>query len=127
MMTKREGYNVAVVGATGAVGQHIIQYLEEQPFKLNDIKLLSSKRSAGKKLSFLGEEVVVEEATENSFNNVDIAFFSAGGAISEKLAPHAVESGAIVVDNTSFYRMDPDVPLVVPEVNPEDVKNHKGI
>ncbi|HLS66537.1 MAG TPA: aspartate-semialdehyde dehydrogenase [Pseudogracilibacillus sp.] len=126
-MTNNKSYNVAIVGATGAVGQNIIHYLEEQPFKVNNIKLLSSKRSAGKKLFFLGNEVVVEEATENSFNDIDIAFFSAGGAISEKLAPHAVKSGAIVVDNTSFYRMDEDVPLVVPEVNPEDVKKHNGI
>src|SRR5699024_9566538 len=90
-------------------------------------KLLSSKRSAGTKVLFDGKEVTVEEATPNSFEDIDIAFFSAGGAVSKQLAPEAVKSGAIVVDNTSAYRMDKDVPLVVPEVNEEDLKNHEGI
>lgn len=125
-MTNKQ-YNVAVVGATGAVGQKIIQFLEEKPFQVNRIKLLSSKRSAGTKVLFDGKEVTVEEATPNSFEDIDIAFFSAGGAVSKQLAPEAVKSGAIVVDNTSAYRMDKDVPLVVPEVNEEDLKNHEGI
>src|SRR5690625_4559958 len=127
MNMSEKQYNVAVVGATGAVGQNILQFLEEEPFKIKTIKLLSSPRSAGKKVTFLGEEVTIEEATEDSFENIDIAFFSAGGSISLKLAPAAVKSGAIVVDNTSAYRMDDDVPLVVPEVNAEALKDHKGI
>lgn len=126
-MTNEKGYKVAVVGATGAVGQKIIQYLEEKPFKIDEIKLLSSKRSAGKKVTFNGQEVTIEEATADSFSDIDIAFFSAGGSVSQQLVPEAVKSGAIVVDNTSAYRMDEDVPLVVPEVNEDDLKNHKGI
>src|SRR5690606_14457718 len=126
-MANEKGYRVAVVGATGAVGQKIIQFLEEKPFQIDAIKLLSSKRSAGKKLLFNGEEVTVEEATGQSFEEVDIAFFSAGGAVSKKLVPAAVKSGAVVIDNTSAFRMDEDVPLVVPEVNEEDLKHHKGI
>lgn len=126
-MTNNQGYRVAVVGATGAVGQNIIKYLEEKPFAIDELKLFSSKRSAGKKVEVSGEEITIEEATADVFDGIDIAFFSAGGAVSEKLAPAAVESGAIVIDNTSFYRMDKDVPLVVPEVNEADLKNHKGI
>lgn len=126
-MTQNKQYNVAVVGATGAVGQKIIKYLEEKPFQVNNIKLLSSKKSAGTKVKFNGEDVTVEEATSNSFKDIDIAFFSAGGSVSKQLAPEAVKSGAIVVDNTSAYRMDEDVPLVVPEVNERDLQHHKGI
>src|SRR5690625_818869 len=126
-MTTEKAYRVAVVGATGAVGQNIIKYLEEKPFNIEDIQLFSSKRSAGKKIEVNGEEITLQEATEDVFDGIDIAFFSAGGAVSEKLAPAAVKSGAVVVDNTSFYRMDEDVPLVVPEVNEEALKNHKGI
>ena len=126
-MTQNKQYNVAVVGATGAVGQKIIKYLEEKPFQVNNIKLLSSKKSAGTKVKFNGEDVTVEEATSNSFKDIDIAFFSAGGSVSKQLAPEAVKSGAIVVDNTSAYRMDEDVPLVVPEVNEGDLQHHKGI
>lgn len=120
-------YNVAVVGATGAVGQKIVQFLEEKPFEVNNIKLLSSKRSAGKKMLFNGEEITVEEATPESFQGVDIAFFSAGGAVSKKLAKEAVKRGAVVIDNTSAFRMDENVPLVVPEVNEADLKHHEGI
>ena len=126
-MTQDKQYNVAVVGATGAVGQKIIKYLEEKPFQVNNIKLLSSKRSAGTKVQFNGEDITVEEATSDSFKDIDIAFFSAGGSVSERLAPEAVKSGAIVVDNTSAFRMDKNVPLVVPEVNENDLKEHKGI
>lgn len=126
-MTNEKGYRVAVVGATGAVGQNIIKYLEEKPFNIEEIQLFSSKRSAGTKIEVSGEEITVQEAAADVFEGIDIAFFSAGGAVSEKLAPAAVESGAIVVDNTSFYRMDEDVPLIVPEVNEADLKKHKGI
>jgi aspartate-semialdehyde dehydrogenase len=126
-MSNGKRYNVAIVGATGAVGQKIIHYLEEEPFKIENIKLLSSKRSAGKKLFVLGKEITVEEATPESFQDVHIAFFSAGGSISEKLVPEAVKHGAIVVDNTSFYRMDDNVPLVVPEVNEDALREHQGI
>lgn len=126
-MSQNKQYKVAVVGATGAVGQKIIQYLEEEPFQIEAIKPLSSKRSAGKTMKFKGEEVTIEEATPDSFNDIDIAFFSAGGSISERLAQEAVKSGAIVVDNTSAFRMDENVPLVVPEVNEADVKKHQGI
>ncbi|MFC5712095.1 aspartate-semialdehyde dehydrogenase [Thalassorhabdus alkalitolerans] len=126
-MANEAGYNVAVVGATGAVGEQMLKTLEDKDFPIKSIKLLSSKRSAGKKLSFKGEEVTVEEATPEAFEGIQLALFSAGGSVSKKLAPEAVKRGAVVVDNTSAYRMDEDVPLVVPEVNEEDVKNHKGI
>lgn len=126
-MSKEKKYNVAVVGATGAVGQKIIQYLEEKPFEINELKLLSSKRSAGKKITILNKEITVEEATAESFDHVDIAFFSAGGSISEMLVPEAVKRGTVVVDNTSAYRMDENVPLVVPEVNEKALEKHQGI
>src|SRR5699024_1653333 len=126
-MANDKQYNVAVVGATGAVGQKIIQFLEEKPFQVNNIKLLSSKRSAGTKMDFDGKEITVEEATSDSFKDIDIAFFSAGGAVSKKFAPDAVKSGALVVENTSAYRMEENVPLVDPEVNESDLKNHQGI
>src|SRR5699024_6398650 len=126
-MTNKKGYRVAIVGATGAVGQNIIKYLEEKPFDIEELKLFSSARSAGTKIEVNGEEITVQEAAADVFDGIDIAFFSAGGAVSEKLAPAAVKSGAIVIDNTSFYRMDDDVPLIVPEVNEADLKNHKGI
>ncbi|KGA98546.1 aspartate-semialdehyde dehydrogenase [Alkalihalobacillus alcalophilus ATCC 27647 = CGMCC 1.3604] len=120
-------YSVAVVGATGAVGQQMLKTLEERDFPIGQLKLLSSKRSAGTKITFKGEEYTVEEATPDSFEGVQVALFSAGGSVSKKLAPEAVKRGAIVVDNTSAYRMDPEVPLVVPEVNEADLKEHKGI
>lgn len=120
-------YNVAVVGATGAVGQQIIRTLAARQFPINELKLLSSARSAGTELSFNGQTYRLEEATPESFKGVDIALFSAGGAVSRKLAPEAVKHGALVIDNTSAFRMDPQVPLVVPEVNPEDIAKHQGI
>ncbi|KKB38923.1 Aspartate-semialdehyde dehydrogenase [Bacillus thermotolerans] len=126
MMTNK-GFHVAVVGATGAVGQQMIRTLEERDFPIRQLTLLSSARSAGKTVSYKGEEIVVQEAKPESFEGVDIALFSAGGSVSKKFAPEAVKRGAIVVDNTSAYRMDEEVPLVVPEVNKEDLKNHKGI
>ena len=119
--------NVAIVGATGAVGQELISILEERNFKLDSLKLLASKRSAGKKAKFRGEDLTIEELTHDSFKGVDIVFSSAGAAISQEFLPSAVKAGAVCIDNTSFYRMDPNVPLVVPEVNPEDIKLHHGI
>lgn len=126
-MATEKKYNIAIVGATGAVGQKILQFLEEKPFEIGTLKLLSSKRSAGTKVPFGDKEITVELASETSFENIDIAFFSAGGSISEWLVPEAVKSGAIVIDNTSAYRMDETVPLIVPEVNSHDLKNHQGI
>lgn len=117
--------NVAIVGATGAVGQELLSILEERNFKLDSLKLLASKRSAGRKVKFRGEELTIEELTHDSFKGVDIVFSSAGAAISQEFLPSAVKAGAVCIDNTSFYRMDPNVPLVVPEVNPEDIKLYK--
>ena len=119
-------YNVAILGATGAVGQEFLNLIEERNFPFAELKLLASKRSAGKKIQFMGKEYTVEEATEDSFKGVDIALF-AGGAASKTFAPAAVKAGAVVIDNSSAFRMDPEVPLVVPEVNPEAIANHKGI
>src|SRR5699024_1207368 len=126
-MAKKSSYNVAVVGATGAVGQKVMEILEDRKFPVAELRPLSSKRSAGKKLTFNNEEVTVQEATTDSFSNIDIALFSAGGAITEQLSKAAVESDAVVIDNTSAFRMDKDVPLVVPEVNTEALESHKGI
>ncbi|WP_164215507.1 aspartate-semialdehyde dehydrogenase [Virgibacillus sp. YIM 98842] len=126
-MEQNTGYNVAVLGATGAVGETILKLLEKKEFPVKELKLLSSKRSAGKKINFKNREITVEEAAPDSFEGIDIALFSAGGSISKKFAPEAVKRGAVVVDNTSAFRMNEDVPLVVPEVNKEDIKNHKGI
>ncbi len=122
-------FSVAVAGATGAVGQMMIKVLEERNFPVSKIKFLASERSAGKKLSFKGEEVVVEKLDHTSFDGVDIALFSAGAGRSLEFAPSAAKAGAVVVDNSSAWRMDPDVPLVVPEVNPQDIAGYtkKGI
>ena len=122
-----QGYNVAVVGATGAVGTMMIKVLEERNFPVKSIKFLASARSAGKKLTFKGTEVVVEELKESSFKGVDIALFSAGASVSRAFGPVAVSSGCVVVDNSSAFRMDPETPLVVPEVNPHALKKHKGL
>ncbi|ARD49344.1 aspartate-semialdehyde dehydrogenase [Sporosarcina sp. P33] len=119
--------NVAIVGATGAVGTKILDKLVERNFPAASIKLLASKRSAGKEIKAGGETYVVEETTPKAFEGIDIAFFSAGGSISEKFAHDAVKSGAVVIDNTSAFRMDPNTPLVVPEVNPHELTNHSGI
>ncbi|RFA37758.1 aspartate-semialdehyde dehydrogenase [Virgibacillus dokdonensis] len=126
-MSQKSAYNVAVVGATGAVGHKILELLQEKDFPINKLKLLSSKRSAGSKQVFNQEEIIVEEAVPESFEGVDIALFSAGGSVSKKLAPEAVKRGAVVIDNTSAFRMDESVPLVVPEVNKEDLRDHQGI
>jgi hypothetical protein len=117
--------NVAIAGVTGAVGQEFLSCLAKRNFPLNEIRMLASKRSAGSHVAFQGEEYVVEELTKDSFEGVDIALFSAGGAQSKAFAKAAVEAGAVVVDNSSAFRMHPDVPLVVPEVNPGAVKHHK--
>lgn len=117
---------VAVLGATGAVGQEFIRLFEERNFQFASLKLLASKRSAGKKLMVCGKEYTVEEAKPESFENIDVALF-AGGSISKTLAPEAAKSGAVVIDNSSTFRMDPEVPLVIPEINPEDIAKHKGI
>jgi len=117
-------FNVAVVGATGAVGEELFRVMEAYDFPVNNIVPLASANSAGSKIEYIGKEYTVLELTETAFeeNEVDIAFFSAGGSISEKFAKYAVEAGAVVIDNTSHFRMDPKVPLVVPEVNPEDIR-----
>ncbi len=120
-------YHVAIAGATGAVGTEFLRLLEERPFPLASLKLLASARSVGKRICFRGEELPVEELTSGSFEGVDIAFFSAGGGRSKAFAPAATEAGAVVIDNSSAFRMDPAVPLVVPEVNPDDVLWHRGI
>ncbi len=116
-------FNIAVVGATGAVGEEIFRVLEEQNFPVGDILPLASARSVGKEIECCGKSYKIEELTEDVFEgrDIDIAFFSAGGSISAKYAQYAVEAGAVVIDNTSHFRMDPDVPLVVPEVNPDDI------
>lgn len=120
-----KSFNVAVAGATGAVGNEMIKCLEARNFPVKNIKLLASSRSAGKKLSFMGDMVPVEELTEDSFKGVDIALFSAGGGTSQIYAPHAAASGCVVIDNSSAWRMDSDVPLVVPEVNPHAIAGYK--
>ena len=119
-------YNVAILGATGAVGQEFLNLIEERNFPFAELKMLASKRSAGKIIHFMGKDYTVEETTEDSFQGVEIALF-AGGAASKTFAPAAVKAGAIVIDNSSAFRMDPAVPLVVPEVNPEAIASHKGI
>ncbi len=118
---------VAVVGATGAVGVEFLACLEQRHFPAGQLRLLASARSAGKSMQFRGQAIQVEELTAESFHGVDIALFSAGGSISKKFGPIAVAAGAVVVDNSSAFRMDPNVPLVIPEINPEKVADHKGI
>ena len=114
-------YSVAVVGATGAVGNEMINVLEQRDFPVRKIKLLASSRSAGESLEFRGESVTVEELTEDAFKDIEIGLFSAGGSVSERFAPIAARDGCVVIDNTSAFRMDPEVPLVVPEVNPHAI------
>ncbi|MEE8317667.1 MAG: aspartate-semialdehyde dehydrogenase, partial [Candidatus Omnitrophota bacterium] len=122
-----KSYNVAIVGATGMVGREFIKVLEERHFPIKDIRLLASGRSKGKTMKFCGKGYKVEELVRDSFKGIDIALFSAGAGISKEFAPIAAKTGAVVVDNSSAFRMDPEVPLVVPEVNPAAVKHHKGI
>src|SRR6478736_3089838 len=118
---------VAIVGVTGAVGAEFIATMDRRNFRVGRLKALASARSAGKTVAFRGKEVVIEELTERSLEGVDIALFSAGGGISRKFAPIAVKAGAVVVDNSSAFRMDPNVPLVIPEINAGRIRDHKGI
>ena len=119
-------FNVAILGATGAVGQEFLKLIEERDFPFAELRLLASSRSAGTEIPFMGKNYIVEEATSESFKDIDIALF-AGGSISTEFAPYAVKAGAVVIDNSSAFRMDPEVPLVVPEVNPHAILKHKGI
>lgn len=118
---------VAIAGATGAVGVEMLRCLEERNFPVSKLKLLASARSAGKRMTFRGEDITIEELTADSFKGVDIAFFSAGGGISRQFAKAVVDAGAVMIDNSSAFRMDPTVPLIIPEVNPEAGKTHQGI
>ncbi|MDR2554676.1 MAG: aspartate-semialdehyde dehydrogenase [Fibromonadaceae bacterium] len=119
--------NVAIAGATGAVGQELLSILAERNFPIKSLKLLASSRSAGRKIKFKGEDITVQELRHDSFDGVDLVLSSAGGSISKEYMPSAVKAGAVVVDNTSYFRMNPEVPLVVPEINPQEIKKHKGI
>jgi aspartate-semialdehyde dehydrogenase len=119
--------HIAIVGATGAVGVEMLNTLEKRKFPVGELTLLASARSAGKTMNFRGRAVPVRELTRDSFKGIDIALFSAGGSISKEFAPLAVKAGCVVIDNSSAFRMDDAVPLVVPEINPEDIRKHKGI
>lgn len=119
-------YNVAILGATGAVGQEFLKLIEERNFPFNELRLLASKRSEGKIINFMGKDYTVREAKADSFEGIDIALF-AGGSGTKEFAAYAVQSGAVVIDNSSAFRMDPEVPLIVPEVNPDAIAAHKGI
>ena len=125
-MSSKE-YNVAIAGVTGAVGKVFLSILEERKFPIKNLIPLASYRSAGKKIYFSGEELEINEVKKNSFKNVDIALFSAGASISRKFAEYAVQGGAVVIDNSSAFRMDENVPLVVPEVNKDKIFEHNGI
>ncbi len=122
-----KGYNIAVVGATGAVGAELLRVLQRRTFPVASLRAFGSSRSAGKSIQFRDESIVVEQLTKSSFGGVDIAFFSAGGEISRKFVPLARETGAVVIDNSSVFRMEPDVPLVIPEINGQDVHQHHGL
>ncbi len=121
------GCSLAIAGVTGAVGQEFLKILEQRDFPFDSLTLLASSRSAGKTIEFKGKRYIVQQLTKDSFKGVDIALFSAGGDRSKQFAPAAVEAGAVVVDNSSAFRMDPEVPLVVPEINPQKIAEHKGI
>ena len=121
------GINLAIAGVTGAVGQEFLKILEQRDFPFDSLKMLASHRSAGKSIIFKGKEYTVEELTEKSFDGINIALFSAGGGRSKQFAPAAVNAGAVVVDNSSAFRMAPEVPLVIPEINPEAIASHNGI
>lgn len=121
------GKHIAIAGVTGAVGQEFLRIIEQRNFPFDSLKMLASSRSAGKKIEFMGKSYTVEELTEDSFEGIDIALFSAGGGRSKQFAPAAVKAGAVVIDNSSAFRMDPEVPLIVPEVNADAIADHKGI
>ncbi|MFC1769675.1 aspartate-semialdehyde dehydrogenase [Nitrospirota bacterium] len=127
MLKKKDKYNVAVFGATGAVGTEMLEILEQRDFPIDELRLIASPKSEGKRIEFRDKELPVQAINEKSFEGIDIALFSAGGGRSTEWAPVAVKSGAIVIDNSNAWRMDTEVPLVVPEVNPEDIKWNKGI
>lgn len=127
MVNARKSYHVAVVGATGAVGVELLRVLERRAFPVETLRPLCSQRSAGTAVSFRGEEIPATELSAESFAGIDIAFFSAGGEISRKFAPIARAAGAVVIDNSSVFRMEPDVPLVIPEINGDDVRQHRGL
>lgn len=127
MMERKKLYNVAVVGVTGAVGQKMLETLDKRNFPVGELRPLASARSAGQQVTFKGATYTVQEAAPEAFEGIDFALFSAGGSVSEKLAPAAVERGAVVIDNTSAFRMLPEVPLVVPEVNAHKISQHSGI
>ncbi|HVU38466.1 MAG TPA: aspartate-semialdehyde dehydrogenase [Opitutales bacterium] len=122
-----QSYRVGIVGATGAVGQELIRLLHERNFPLRELVLLASARSAGKTQTWNGKSWTIREATPDAFDGLDVAVFSAGGGTSEKLAPEAVKRGCVVIDNSSFFRMDPKVPLVIPDINPHALDQHHGI
>jgi aspartate-semialdehyde dehydrogenase len=123
----KKEYHIAIVGATGAVGAELFRVLERRNFPAGKVRALASGRSAGKEVRFRGKPITVEELSANSFDKIDIAFFSAGGNISREFVPAAQKAGAAVIDNSSVFRMDADVPLVIPEINGEDVKQHRGL
>jgi aspartate-semialdehyde dehydrogenase len=122
-----DSYRVAILGATGAVGTELIELLASRNFPIQELKLFASPKSVGTKLKFRGEEITVETVGDRSFEGIDIVLASAGGSTSKALAPQAVAAGAVVIDNSSAFRMRPDVPLVIPEVNPEAAADHQGI
>jgi aspartate-semialdehyde dehydrogenase len=119
--------DLAIAGVTGAVGQEFLKILEQRQFPFGSLKVLASSRSAGKKIEFKGKEYIIEQLSKSSFDRIDIALFSAGGDRSREFAPAAAQAGAVVVDNSSAFRMDPEVPLVIPEINPQKIAEHKGI
>jgi aspartate-semialdehyde dehydrogenase len=123
----KKSYHVAIVGATGAVGEELLRVLERRAFPVESLLPLCSGRSAGKSVSFRGEEIVAKQLSPNSFEGIDLAFFSAGGNISRDYAPIARDAGAVVIDNSSVFRMEPEVPLVIPEINGDDVREHRGL
>jgi aspartate-semialdehyde dehydrogenase len=123
----KKDYHIAVVGATGAVGQEFFRVMERRNFPVASIRALASRKSAGKKVQFRSEPITIEELGKDSFDKIDIAFFSAGGEISRKFVPIARDAGAVAIDNSSVFRMDPEVPLVIPEINGQDVKQHRGV
>ena len=127
MVNAKKTYHVAIVGATGAVGEELLRVLERRAFPVGRLLPLCSERSAGRSVSFRGEEIVSQQLSPKSFAGVDLAFFSAGGNISREYAPIAREAGTIVIDNSSVFRMEPDVPLVIPEINGDDVRQHRGL
>jgi aspartate-semialdehyde dehydrogenase len=120
-------YHIAIVGATGAVGAELLRVLERRSFPVASLRAIGSSRSAGKSIQFRGESIPVQELNKQSFDQIDIAFFSAGGAISKEFVPIARDAGAVVIDNSSVFRMEADVPLVIPEINGDDVRQHRGI